>query len=76
MLNHIEKMKLDYESGLETQWTMGRAEGKVEGRAEGKVQGKVEGKQEFARKLMNKGMSIQEISDLTDLSIEEIEKLK
>ena len=39
-------------------------------------EGKIEGKIEIAKKLLNKGMSIKDIIDLTGLSKEEINKLK
>ena len=58
----------------------GRAEGIVEGRAEGIVEGRAEGKNEekisLARKLISLGsMSREEIAALTELPIEQINKL-
>jgi predicted transposase/invertase (TIGR01784 family) len=47
-----------------------------EGKAEGIAEGELKGKREMALKMLKKGNSIEDISDLTELSIEEIESLK
>ena len=43
---------------------------------EGKREGRVEGKLEVARKLLNRGMDIQSISEIIDISDEEISNLR
>ncbi|MCQ2192528.1 MAG: Rpn family recombination-promoting nuclease/putative transposase [Paludibacteraceae bacterium] len=57
----------------------GRAEGREEGRAEGRAEGREEGRAETnmknARGMKAKGMSVEDIAEITGLSIEEIEKL-
>ena len=60
------------EKGIEK----GRKEGKEEGRIEGKKEGKEEGRKEFALKLLAHNFPLDEIANLTDLSIEEIKKLE
>lgn len=55
----------------EAQWQKGKAEGI----SEGLQKGKLEGKKETARKLKARGMDIQEIADITGLSIEMIKSL-
>ena len=60
------------EKGIEK----GRKEGKEEGRIEGKKEGKEEGRKEFALKLLAHNYPLDEIADLTDLSIDEIKKLE
>jgi predicted transposase/invertase (TIGR01784 family) len=58
----------------------GRAEGKVMGRAEGRVEGKVvgraegieEGKLLIARKLLQKGLPISEVAEISGFSIEQL----
>jgi predicted transposase/invertase (TIGR01784 family) len=40
-----------------------------------KVEGKAEGKAEIAKKLKTRGMPFEQISEITDLTIEEIEKI-
>lgn len=58
----------------------GRAEGLVEGRAEGLVEGRAKGRFEQnienARNMMNLGIPTELISQVTGLSIEEIDKLQ
>lgn len=46
-----------------------------DGKAEGRAEGKVEEKKEIAKKLKEKNMPIEEITELTGLTKEEIEKL-
>jgi predicted transposase/invertase (TIGR01784 family) len=57
----------------------GLAEGKAEGLAEGMIKGKAQGIKEnqlsTARKMLKLGMSIEEISEITDLTKEEISSL-
>ena len=56
-----------------------REEGKAEGLQEGREKGKAEGERKkalsMAKKMKSKGYSVEEISDMTDLSLEEILKL-
>lgn len=58
----------------------GRKEGMLEGRKEGMLEGKREGKNEaqieIAKNMLNKNFTIEQISELTGLSIEEINNLK
>lgn len=52
-----------------------RAEGKAEGRAEGKEEGKAEGKVSDAIKMLTKGYPVEEIMEITDLPLEDVQKL-
>lgn len=54
----------------------GKAEGKVEGKAEGKAEGNSEGKAGLIRAMSRKGLTVSEIADLTELTVEEIQLLK
>ncbi|WP_100486845.1 hypothetical protein [Sporolactobacillus pectinivorans] len=54
----------------------GIEKGIEQGIKQGVDQGKVEASKEFARKLLNKQMSIAEISELTGLAEDEIVKLE
>lgn len=47
-----------------------------QGKEEGKIEGKIEKQKEIAKKLLKKGMKVQEITEITELSKEEIEKIK
>ncbi len=46
------------------------------GRREGRLEGKLEGKLEAARNALKKGLSIEDIADITGLDLEAVEKLK
>ena len=51
-------------------------QGLVEGEAKGKAEGKIEGKIEIARKMLALGLSVATIAETTELTEEEIERLK
>ena len=53
----------------------GLAEGRMEGHAEGLAEGRAEEKLENARRMKSKGYPLDDIVDITGLTIEEIEKL-
>ena len=61
----------DYFSTMKTAVDKGRAEGRAEARAEGRAEGILS----IARKMKQRGKSISEIAEMTDLSLDEIEKL-
>lgn len=72
-----------FAEGLEEGRAEGREEGREEGRAEGREEGKEEGraegrmneKYENARKMKSKGFSLEDISEITGLSIDEIKTI-
>jgi predicted transposase/invertase (TIGR01784 family) len=53
----------------------GKAEGIIQGRKEGEAKGIIQGKIETAKKMLKKGMSIEDISDCTGLPKQQIEQL-
>ena len=61
--------------GREEGMAKGREEGMAKGREEGMAKGREEGILAVARKMKQKGRSVEEIADLTDLPKEEIERL-
>ena len=63
------------QDAIETAKADGRKEGLEEGRAEGRAEGLAEGILVVALKMKQKGKSIEEIVELTGLSLEEIEQL-
>ena len=69
-----------YRDGLSKGKAEGFSQGKVEGREEGKAEGISEGKNErnieIARNMLSKAMEVELISEITGLSIEEINSLK
>ena len=69
----------DYTSTMDTALNKGRAEGRAEGLAEGLAEGEAIGAQknarDNARKMKAKGFSLEDIADVTGLTVEEIEQL-
>ena len=65
----------DLKNSLDYAEAKGKAEGKAEGKVEGKAEGKAEEKVEIVKKAKVLGFSIEQIQQLTNLSIEEIEKI-
>lgn len=53
-----------------------REEGRIEGREEGREEGRIEGLQEIATNLLQKGMSLGEIVEVTKLSREQVESIR
>ena len=64
--------KAIYQAGLNN----GKEEGRVEGEKLGREKGRVETMKEVAKKLLKQNMKIENVSEITGLTIEEIEKLK
>ena len=63
------------EKGLEAGRAEGLSEGQAKGRAEGLAEGQAKGKAELVKKMLEKKMDINLISELTGLTKEEIEKI-
>ena len=53
-----------------------KAENRREGKREGRREGRHEGKREAARKMLEKGYPVEEIAEITGLSVREIQGLK
>lgn len=60
---------------LEKQKEVFRVEGRLEGRLEGKIEGILEAKIIMVKKLKELNMPLEQISTVTELSVEEIEKI-
>ena len=80
LLEGLQKGKLEGKhegitEGLQKGKLEGIMEGIQKGKLEGKLEGILEGKKETARKLKARGMTVQDISDITGLSIELIQSL-
>ena len=54
---------------------IGEARGEARGVARGRIEGKMEGKMETALKMLEKGISVEDICDCTGLSVEQIEQI-
>jgi predicted transposase/invertase (TIGR01784 family) len=78
--DEIAQMQYDYELRAELDYNMhiedALEEGERKGKIEGRVEGKIEGKIEAARAMLKKGYPIEDIADITKLSVEEIISLK
>lgn len=72
----VEAMRSNLGQSIDEMMLKERMEGEIEGRAKGRTEGKTEGKLEVAKRLMLKGMSIEEIADITGLSLELVKKVK
>jgi len=77
--DHLKWLRME-DSALRKKGKDSFDEGKAEGKAEGKTEGKAEGAKnkakEIARNMLDKGMSVSDISSVTGLSIVEIRKIK
>ena len=62
--------------GLEKGLEQGRKEGREEGRKEGREEGRKESYKAIARNMLDKGMSVEDVKDLTGLSDEVIIQLR
>ena len=62
-------------SGIEQGWAEGRAKGREEGRVEGRLEGHANADREHAIKMKAKGFALEDIADITGLTIEEIAAL-
>jgi len=69
------KFVRDVNSRVRTMWERGEAEGLAKGKAEGKAEGLAEGKLATARKMKEKGLAVEMIAEVTELSLETIESL-
>ena len=71
---HLDNMMLQNDV-LDTARIEGRAEGRAAGLEEGRAEGLEEGKQAIARKMKERGMAIDVIAEMTELSPEEVGRL-
>ncbi len=74
-ITEIEEVKDMLSATLKKRDKIQFEQGKLEGIQKGMQKGKIEGKLETAKALLNKKMPVKEISEITGLSVKEIEKL-
>ena len=70
------ELKEKYEKDMNSAIHYGKEEGMKKGLQEGLHEGKISEKKDIAKKMLEIGMDIEQIMKITDLSKEEIEKLK
>jgi len=73
-LEQYDKVKIDILTAL-SMLDDAETKGRVEGRAEGRVEGEQKKATDVVKKLIEKGMSIEDASDITGLSKEQIEQI-
>ena len=73
---YLEETKMLINPRDEYMKNEGIKEGINKGKEEGKEEGKQENKEEIAKKLLNKNMPLKEISEITELTTQEIKNLK
>ena len=71
--NVIENMTT--ERDLRNQMDYAKKEGIQEGRAEGRTEGRAEGINLVIRQMIAKGMTVQQVADIVDMTVEEIEAI-
>lgn len=54
----------------------GEARGEIRGEARGEARGKIKGKAEVAKNLLNLGMTLAQIAEVTGLTIEQVSQLE
>ena len=70
------ELKEKYEKDMNSAIHYGKEEGMKKGLQEGFHEGKMSEKKDIAKKMLEIGMDVEQIMKITDLSKEEIEKLK
>ena len=63
-------------SSHENSFKWARTDGLKQGRAEGEAKGRLEGRAETAQNLIRMGLDLDKIAQATELSLEEIKKIK
>ncbi|MDR3224344.1 MAG: hypothetical protein LBT03_02045, partial [Holosporales bacterium] len=71
-----EKAAYGYGNGISIAKNEGLVEGEAIGLDKGRTEGKLEKARETAARMLFKGMLIEDISDITGLSLEEVRRLK
>ena len=85
-LRHMENLRYQrsvimtgYDDGLQEGLAAGREEGRAEGREEGRAEGRAEGEKmkalQIAKKMLAKGLDMDSVMEMTNLTKEELEKL-
>ncbi|MDR1211257.1 MAG: Rpn family recombination-promoting nuclease/putative transposase [Spirochaetaceae bacterium] len=73
--NWDDALAVRYEEGLETGLETGLEKGREEGKLEGREEGKEEGREEIARNALARGLSPEDVSGITGLDLEIVNKI-
>ena len=75
MIDERIRIQENYDMTMETPIDEAREEGLEQGLEQGLERGRHEGQLEMIRKMLSKGLSLEVVSDVTGLSVEELEAL-
>ena len=75
MIDERIRIQENYDMTMETAIDEAREEGLKQGMAQGLVQGVAQGRKQLVCEMISRGMTPELISDMTGLSLEEIESL-
>jgi predicted transposase/invertase (TIGR01784 family) len=71
-----QKMLHDEASMIDGAKEEGKKEGRIEGRIEGEIEGRIEEKRQFALKLLQRGMTVTDVTEISELSEDEVRRLQ
>lgn len=77
-VRHMENLRYQrsvIKTGYDDGWQKGLADGREEGREEGRAEGAKDEKKATARRLLAMGLSAEQVTAATQLSLDEIKKL-
>ena len=77
-VRHMENLRYQrsvIKTGYDDGWQKGLADGREEGREEGRAEGAQDEKKATARRLLAMGLSAEQVTAATQLSLDEIKKL-
>ena len=74
-MNDERRLKGQYAAYRKMGYEAGNAEGRAVGRAEGMAEGRTEQRNEIITRLHSKGMSPEQISEMLDISLDEIQTI-
>ena len=75
MIDERIRIQENYDMTMETAIDEAREEGLEQGLEQGLERGRHEGQLELIRKMLSKGLPLEVVSDVTGLSVEELETL-
>ena len=75
MIDERIRIQENYDMTMETAIDEAREEGLEQGLEQGLERGRYEGQLELIRKMLSKGLPLKVVSDVTGLSLEELEAL-
>jgi hypothetical protein len=77
LVNFFETYRSEVRNMLMTEWRLEDAleVSKMEGRKEGWMEGRMEGQKEVARRLIARGMSVEDVADTTGLTVDDVLRL-